>query len=141
MGLSSLQLPQSEARFLCLLFLSHYLGLPPLPSLFLEIIHVLDALYSVNSTGFSSDPGRPWRLDGSQQWFLWAWLHRHETGTPNLVGPSKDRFADYDCSLPATSTFMLKPCVFSWLPCLSSVDDYSGLLRTPGRRLQSRPDR
>jgi hypothetical protein len=68
-------------------------------------------------------------LDGSQQWFLWDRLHRHETGTPNLVGPSMDRFADYDCSLPATSMFMLKPCVFSRLPCLSGVDDYSGLLR------------
>lgn len=68
-------------------------------------------------------------LDGSQQWFLWDRLHRHETGTPNLVGPSMDRFADYDCSLPATSMFMLKPCVFSRLPCLSGMDDYSGLLR------------
>jgi hypothetical protein len=35
--------------------------------------------------GFSSDPG-----PGSGG----AWIHHHETGTPNLIGPSMDRFAE-----------------------------------------------
>lgn len=114
---------------MCLLFLSHYLGLLSLASLFLENIHVLDTLY-----GFSSDPD-----PGSQQWFLWAWPPRHDIDTPNRVGPSMDRFADYDCSLPATSMF-ISPVSFRG--CLGSgVDDYSGLLRIPGHRLQSKSHR